>query len=111
MLRSDRVLSFDRAIGQARDDAPLEYQDEDDHGHGYLDERTPEIAIAVWGPHRGRGIGTGLLDSLHTLAAQEGFERVSLSVHGKNPAVRVYRRAGYEQLADDDGTFRMVKNL
>src|SRR5436305_12540979 len=34
---------------------------DDDHGEGYLDERTPEVAVAVRDGHRGAGVGARLL--------------------------------------------------
>jgi GNAT superfamily N-acetyltransferase/DNA-binding transcriptional ArsR family regulator len=84
---------------------------EDDHGHGFIDDSTPELAIAVWDGHRGRGIGSRLLAALEEAARGAGIARLSLSVDNENPARRLYLRSGYEPVASDEGGVRMVKEL
>jgi ribosomal protein S18 acetylase RimI-like enzyme len=85
---------------------------EDEHGHGFVDEETPELGIAVREEFRGRGLGTRLLDELAERARAEGIERLSLSVEAENPAVRLYRRLGYREISrDDTGGIRMVLDL
>jgi GNAT superfamily N-acetyltransferase len=76
---------------------------DDEHGHGYVDAATPEIAIAVCDGRRGEGIGARLLRELADVAREEGFAQLSLSVEGDNPARRLYERAGYRELGADPG--------
>jgi GNAT superfamily N-acetyltransferase len=83
----------------------------DDHGHGYVDERTPELAIAVREDARGGGLGARLLHELAALARSEGFEQLSLSVDTANPAARLYERAGYRDVFADEHGRRMVLSL
>ena len=71
------------------------YFPEDDPGQGFVDPDTPELAIAVREGHRGRGIGSRLLDAIHRVARQAGASRMSLSVSDGNRAARLYERAGY----------------
>lgn len=60
----------------------------------YIDDVTPELAIAVAPNHLGRGIGTLLLR--HVLAAaREQYSAVVLSVRATNPARHLYERLGF----------------
>ena len=83
----------------------------EDHGHGYVDDETPELAVAVWEGRRGEGIGTRLLAAIEMAAREAGFSRISLSVDADNPARRLYERLGYEELTVDEGGVRMLKEL
>lgn len=84
---------------------------DDDHGHGFVDATTPELAVAVWDGRRGQGIGSRLVEALEELARGEGYERLSLSVDTDNPARRLYVRLGYEELTVDEDGVRMLKTL
>jgi [ribosomal protein S18]-alanine N-acetyltransferase len=84
---------------------------DEDHGHGYVDERTPEVAVAVRDDARGAGLGAQLMTELAALARARGVEQLSLSVDTENPAARLYERLGYRDVyADADGR-RMVLAL
>lgn len=84
---------------------------ENDHGDGYVDERTPEVAVAVASGHRALGIGTRLMDALASAARGEGAPALSLSVDHDNPALRLYERLGYRELSRDASGVRMILNL
>jgi GNAT superfamily N-acetyltransferase len=84
---------------------------QEDHGHGYVDDDTPEVAIGVRDDARGAGLGTRLLEELAAAAAANGFRRLSLSVDAENPAVRLYERVGYRALSSDDAGIRMIRDL
>ncbi len=65
-----------------------------DHpGYGFVDEETPELAIAVVPSRRGRGIGDALLDALYERAKVDGHLAVSLAVERHNDSLVSY----YEQ--------------
>jgi ribosomal protein S18 acetylase RimI-like enzyme len=83
----------------------------EDHGHGYVDEATPEVAVAVAERWRGSGVGTRLMEELADAARAGGFERLSLSVDHDNPALRLYERLGYRELSRDEGGIRMIRDL
>jgi ribosomal protein S18 acetylase RimI-like enzyme len=62
-------------------------------GFGYIDDKTPELAIAVLPEYRGKGIGTALLlTTLIDRLARRGYESLSLSVQKENPAAGLYRQ-------------------
>jgi GNAT superfamily N-acetyltransferase len=84
---------------------------EEDHGQGYVDEETPELAVAVWEGRRGQGIGTSLIEAIEDAARDAGYSKISLSVDADNPARRLYERLGYETLTVEDGDVRMLKEL
>ena len=58
----------------------------------------PELSIGVAGAHRGRGIGTALLDALQSRAAADGYHQLTLSVDPTNPARRLYGRQGFDEV-------------
>lgn len=84
---------------------------ENEHGEGFVDERTPEVAVAVVDGHRGEGVGTALMEAIHARAKADGVARISLSVDHDNPARRLYERLGYVALAEREDDDRMVFSL
>lgn len=112
----------------------------DQKSYGFVDEDTPEIAIALYPQYRGCGVGTQLLRELlrrlgdgnveeenaaqdkakprdiddHTISitdTRKNTQWVSLSVDKRNPAVRLYRRLGFEILQEHGTEYVMVKVL
>jgi len=84
----------------------------DKPGFGFVDERTPELAIAVVPNARGKGVGSKLLDALLGRARDAGFPAVSLSVDRANAgAIELYRRHGFEGVSEDDDSVTMLARL
>jgi ribosomal protein S18 acetylase RimI-like enzyme len=79
-------------------------------GYGYIDERTPELAMAVLPAYRGQGIGSSLLTRLIALAG-DSYEQICLSVAAENPALRLYERFGFETVKTCGATPTMRKRL
>lgn len=61
----------------------------------FVDEVTPEAAIACRPAERGRGTGDRLLVALIDAARAAGHPALVLSVRQGNPAVRLYERHGF----------------
>lgn len=91
----------------------IAWHGEDAVGHVMLvgdDEGAYELAIFVLQPYQGAKIGTGLVETALGGAAEEGIERVWLSVERWNkPAVRLYEKIGFESW--DNERFERMMSL
>jgi ribosomal protein S18 acetylase RimI-like enzyme len=76
----------------------------EDPGWGFVAPDVPVIGIGVAMTARGQGIGSALLDALLTLAREQGYRAVSLSVDRQNPAQRLYERKGFHDAGIIDPT-------
>lgn len=74
---------------------------EEQPGFGFVDEKTPELGIAVVPLHRRKGIGQTLLQALMVQAREEGFQSLSLSVAVHNRSRMMYERAGFERVREE----------
>ena len=63
----------------------------------YLNDQTPEVAVAVIPEMRGQGVGTLLLRELIDEAATRGLG-LCLNVRHTSPAVRLYERLGFRPM-------------
>ena len=85
---------------------------EDDHGEGYVDDETPELAIAVagrspWEGSRG-GAAWKPLPSAHVATGSRASRSASMLA---NPAKHLYARLGWIEYEPDDGKGRMLLTL
>ncbi|MFO7572595.1 MAG: GNAT family N-acetyltransferase [Gaiellaceae bacterium] len=85
----------------------------DQPGYGFVDEETPELAIAVVPSRRGRGIGDALLEALFERARADGHAALSLSVEAGNDALcAFYEKHDFARVSDDGGdTVTMRRTL
>ena len=81
-------------------------------GRLYVDRRAEEISIvdiALLPSHRGRGIGSALLQELLAEASAAG-KPVRIYVEQFNPALRLYLRLGFAQ-SGDTGVYYLMEWL
>jgi GNAT superfamily N-acetyltransferase len=72
----------------------------------------PELIVAVIDSARGHGVGTMLIEALAAEAAAQ-YTELSLNVHLRNPAARLYTRTGFRVAGKGRGWFgvAMVRQL
>lgn len=71
-------------------------------GYGFVDEDTPELAIAVVPSRRGHGVGNSLLNALFECAREDGHRALSLSVEAGNDALLgFYEKHGFERMHEE----------
>jgi GNAT superfamily N-acetyltransferase len=78
-------------------------------GFGFVDERTPELTIAVVPSRRGAGLGGDLMQALLDRARQEGHTQISLSA--EKGLTGLYERYGFRPVEEKDGTVTMKADL
>jgi ribosomal protein S18 acetylase RimI-like enzyme len=88
------ALDGERSIGAAW----LRLFSSENRGYGYVDEKTPELSVAVLPEYRNQGVGTTLLTRL-IADVESQYSAVSLSVSPANPAIRLYQRLGFESVS------------
>jgi ribosomal-protein-alanine N-acetyltransferase len=77
-----------------------------------IDDKTPDMAIALVPDQRGRGWGGKLLAELLKMARRKGFEAMSLNVGKWNrPAIALYERHGFSVVDENDDTLLMRADL
>jgi len=81
----------------------------DEPGFGFVDEKTPELTIAVVPSRRGKGAGKELLDALLDRARTDGFQAIRLSTDERQ--VPWYEGFGFETVAQSPHAVTMVKRL
>jgi ribosomal protein S18 acetylase RimI-like enzyme len=92
----------DRALVALIDDKPIgavwyRLFDETNKGYGYVDNKTPELGIAILPDFKQKGIGTILMKEINQQARNDGYKSLSLSVDPDNDiAVRLYEKLGFE---------------
>ena len=70
-------------------------------GYGFVEEQTPELAVAVVPNARGKGVGSALLTPCSTGPAPTATRRFSLSVDRANEgAIALYEQYGFSQVGE-----------
>ncbi len=77
-------------------------------GFGYIDDQTPEFAIALYKEFRNQSIGTALMKRMLHHLKKKGFTKASLAVQKENYAARMYQKIGFEILKETEEEYLMV---
>ena len=76
--------------------------------YGHIDEETPSLAISLYKEYRGFGIGTAMMKEILALLKSHGYKQVSLSVQTANYAAKLYLKAGFEIVRENEEEYIMV---
>lgn len=79
--------------------------------YGHVDDETPSFAISLYKEYRGRGIGTQMMKDMLALLKEKGYKRASLAVQKANYAVRMYEKAGFRTVDENEEEYIMVCEL
>ena len=80
-------------------------------GHGFVEDQTPKVVLAIVPDHRGCGVGGALLVELRDAAGSQGYCALSLSVEKGNPALGLYERNGFVTLFETEDAWKMGANF
>lgn len=76
--------------------------------YGHVDDETPSLSISLLKEYRNLGIGTKLMERILSTLKEQGYKQVSLSVQKINYAVRMYKKAGFEVVRENEEDYIMV---
>ena len=79
--------------------------------YGHVDDDTPSFAISLDKGYRGKGIGTDLMRRMLERLKEQGYKKASLAVQKTNYAVRMYEKAGFRTVDENDEEYIMVCEL
>lgn len=125
LLNLPHIKKYSEGWGRKGDRAIIAFEDhlpvgaawyrlftENQKGYGYVDDKTPELGIAVINKGRGRGIGNLLMEKLIETASRDGYTSLSLSVDPKNiQAVKLYRKLGFDRCGSSGTSWTMIYNI
>lgn len=87
-------LAFHKITNEKIGAAWIRFLINDSKGFSFIDNETAELAMATAKNYRNQGIGSKLL-SLLIEAAQKKIKAIGLSVRESNPAIKLYKRFGF----------------
>jgi ribosomal protein S18 acetylase RimI-like enzyme len=109
-LGDQGIIAVQEASGEAVGAVWLRLFTADAPGWGYVDERTPELSIAVVAGQRSQGLGRVLIERL-VEEARGTYPALSLSVDPHNAAFRLYQRLGFQEVGMSGTSVTMRKEL
>ena len=80
-------------------------------GYGSVDDATPEFSISLYKDFRGYGIGTKMLQKMLEYLKRKGYSKASLAVQKSNYAVKMYLKAGFQIIDENEEEYIMIHSL
>ncbi|WP_330640808.1 GNAT family N-acetyltransferase [Anaerovorax odorimutans] len=80
-------------------------------GYGSIDDAVPELAISLYKPYRGQGIGTAMMRRMLAVLQNAGYTKVSLAVQKDNYAFNMYRLLGFQIVGENTEEYIMKYDL
>lgn len=84
---------------------------EAEKGYGFIHAHSPELSMAIKKSYRNRGIGTALMHQVLVTYKAIDVTSVSLSVHKKNTAFKLYTALGFKIVVDNKKSVIMKKDI
>ena len=84
---------------------------DENKGFGHVDDSTPELGMAVKPAYRNQGIGTQVIKEITSEYQKIGVDYLSLSVDKANSASNLYKRLGFEIVAETETSWTMRKGI
>ena len=81
------------------------------HDYGHVDDETPSFAISLYKEYRRKGIGMRLMEEMLEILREQDYKRVTFAVKKANYAVKMYEKAGFRIMNENDEEFIMVCEL
>jgi ribosomal protein S18 acetylase RimI-like enzyme len=81
------------------------------HSYGFVDEKTPELGLAVVEGFRAHGVGRSLLRAAVDIAIRRAYPGLSLSVDPANLARRLYESEGFCKVGEVGTSWTMWRKL
>lgn len=79
--------------------------------YGHIDNETPSLAISLYKEFRNLGIGTAMMKKMLCMLKENGYKQTSLAVQKANYAVKMYKKAGFEIVDENDEEYIMLCRL
>ena len=121
IIEKDELKLYYEDFGSKKDDCCLIAEEDgkvigaiwsrimNDYGH--VDDKTPSLAISLYPEYRNKGTGSSLLREMLKELKQKGYPQVSLAVQKDNYALRMYEKAGFEKVNENDQEYILLCRL
>lgn len=79
--------------------------------YGHIDDKTPSFTISLYKEYRALGMGTELLQTMLDSLRNAGYQQASLAMQKANYAVKMYQKAGFRIVDENEEEYIMAVEL